>query len=369
MQVDSSQLVPGCILMRDILGKTNRPIIPMNTVLTEQHITILEKFMVPTVEVAAKLQTGERFTPTYISNETTEEKGKSQLKNITPAWRDQYSKAVKQYRRMFTGLQNGAMLDIAAIRKLVTPLLKRVTEIGSGVFTLDRDVTKQNYFYHHSVAVGVLAAYIAQKMGYSKQKQLQIGLAGLLANCGMAKLDIETIQKEDELTAVERTEVRNHPTYAYKWIRDDTTIHDKVKLAVLQHHERLDGSGYPLGLTKQNIHSYARIIAVCDSYHAIICERPYQQKQSPLQAMEEILSEGIVRLDQQVVRTLTGSLRNFLIGAHVRLSNQKLAEIVFIEEKHPTKPIVKLDATGEVISLKTNTTLVMEEIDLSCQEA
>ena len=117
----------------------------------------------------------------------------------------------------------------------------------------------------------------------------QIGLAGVLADSGMSRLNPNWLIKGTELTIQEFKEMKKHPTYSYQLVENITALTKAAKLAILQHHERLDGSGYPLGVKADKIHPYAKIIAIVDTYHAMTSERAYKPKKSPFKVMEEML--------------------------------------------------------------------------------
>src|SRR5699024_4779276 len=119
---------------------------------------------------------------------------------------------------------------------------------------------------HHGVSVAILSAYIDKKMGFSKDKCLQHGLSCFLCDISMAKIRPDIRFKTDVLNDAEYQEVKKHPIYSYRMIEQQPTVSHAAKLGILQHHERVDGSGYPLGLKKNKIHRFARIIAVCDIY-------------------------------------------------------------------------------------------------------
>ncbi|WP_099158961.1 HD-GYP domain-containing protein [Virgibacillus ndiopensis] len=360
MHIDPSQLVPGCVLISDVKGKTNRPIVPMNTVLSEKHITVLQKFLVETVDVSPKLINGEPFTPKVIHKK--ESIGKRKSKKEYNSLVDHYLDVVDRYRKVFESWQNSVPIDMPHVRQMLIPLLERVGMVGSDLFTLHHSVKKEDYYYHHSVSVAIFSAYLAKKMGYTKGEWLQIGLAGFLSDCGMARVDPAIVNKQGALTSSELNEIKKHPTYSYRLVEQIPTITQTVKLAILQHHERMDGSGYPLGLSRNKILTYARIIAVSDIYHAMICERHYKKKQSPFKVMEEIQKEQFSQLDHNVVQTFVSSLANFSIGTRVKLSNNYTGEIVFMEEKYPTRPMVRLDENDKIVILKNEPNLYIAEI-------
>ncbi|MBP1971063.1 HD-GYP domain-containing protein (c-di-GMP phosphodiesterase class II) [Virgibacillus natechei] len=359
MRVETSQLAAGCVLLNEVNGKSGQPIIPKNTVLTEEHIKVLRFFLVESVEISSKTVDGDPFIPKDPKQEESE-----QVKEIESSllFRDHFEYVVTTYKKLFKNWQNGMEIDMSQVRKIMIPLLERMDEIGSAVYTLHHYTTKKDYFYYHSVAVGILAAFIGRKMGYNKGEWIQLGLGGFLSDSGMVKMDPAILSKESSLTSDELDKIRKHPIYSYRLLDNISILSNKVKLAVLQHHERLDGSGYPLGLTQGKIHMYARIIAVCDMYHAMTSERLYKGNQSPFSVMEEMQKEQYSTLDTQVVMQFIKSLADFSIGTRVSLSNQATGEIVFIENKYPTRPMVKLDATNDIISLKDKLDLYIEQV-------
>jgi HD-GYP domain-containing protein (c-di-GMP phosphodiesterase class II) len=363
MRVSPSQLVAGCILLRDVMGKTNRPIIPHKTVLTEEHITILHRFLVNQVEVSERLENGAIYRPgEKVEQEPVEEnitETNPQVSTLT--FKDHYIYVVESYKKLFDSWKNNIPINNLEIRNLILPLLERMDEITSAVYTLHHFATKQDYFYHHSVSVSILSAFLGKKMGYPKGEWFQIGLAGLLSDAGMAKLGDFAFHKEGTLTNEEKLEIRQHPTFSYRMVEHITSIPYTVKLAVLQHHERIDGSGYPLGISNEKIHRYARIIAVSDIYHAMTCERSYRKKQSPFKVIEELQKDQFSKIDPRVVQVFVGAIANFSIGTKVLLSNDQVGEIVFIEQNNPTRPIVRME-NGEIITLSNNLSLFIDEI-------
>lgn len=360
MHVAPMQLIPGCVLIEDVKGKTNRPLIPKDTVITEEHINVLQKFLVESVNVSKRLNEGEAFIPKAIQDEKKTQPVESTVKGLSFA--EHYQYVTQGYKKAFNQWQNGIAINMPAIRKLIIPLLERVESIGAAVYTLYHYVTKSGYIYDHAVAVAMLSAYLGKKMGYLKGEWQQIGLAGLLIDCGMARIDPSIIIKRSPLTEMEFNEVKKHPAYSYRMVEHTRTITQPVKLAVLQHHERMDGSGYPLGISRDKIHMYAKIVSVCDMYHAMTCERFYKDKQSPFKVIEEIHKEQFSKLDPQVVNLFIKGLSDYSIGTRIRLSNNETGEIVFVDSKNPSRPMVKMESNKEIIALQNKPDLFINEI-------
>ncbi|MFD1850981.1 HD-GYP domain-containing protein [Oceanobacillus bengalensis] len=363
MRVKPSQLVPGNVLLKEVLGKSNKPIITRKTVLDDIHIEFLERFLIESVDVSAHLSNGDTYEPKKVDAK------KEQLKKIKAAERkqtfeEQFYQVVKGYKQLFSTWKSGIPIDMANLRKLIIPLLERTDDIDKAVYTLHQYTTKNDYIYCHSIAVSILSSYLGRKLGYEKGEWLQIGIAGLLSDVGMAKINSEIVYKTGPLASYELNEVRKHPTYSYRLIENIPTITQAVKLAVLQHHERIDGSGYPLGITMKKIHPYARIIGISDTYHAMTSERVYKKGLSPFKVIEEMKKVQFTKFDSQIVSKFISSLTNFSIGTKVKLSNGKTGEIVFIEPSELTRPIVRMDGSGEIIALQNEQDVYINELIL-----
>ncbi|MDL4840919.1 HD-GYP domain-containing protein [Aquibacillus rhizosphaerae] len=364
MWVHPKQLVPGCRIVTDVMGKTNRPIVPKNIVLDEVHIQVLQDFLVMNVEVSPRLANGVPFVPRELTKEEIEEnkKDKSSNKNkIALSFDDQYLEAVQRYKQLFLNWQSGSAVNMRQVRDIIVPLLERIDEVGLDLFLLHQYASKQDYFYHHGIAMGLISGFLAKKKGFKKE-WVQVGLAGFLADSGMSKVSISLFNKSETLSLPEYEEIKKHPTYSYRFVEKVPSLSVGVKLAILQHHERLDGSGYPLGVDKSKIHPYACILAVSDSYHAMTSERVYQKKQSPFKVIEEMMLDQFDKFDHEVLRVFVDSLANFSTGTKVLLSNQKKAEIVFIDSKQMTRPMVRLENSNEIFSLMDRRSIYIEEI-------
>lgn len=361
MRVHPSQLVPGCMVLKDVRGHTNHPIIEKNTVIKPVHITVLHKFLVKEIEVGPKLASGEVFSPEeYIEDE--EDQDQNAVTSEMTSFANRYLEAVKSYKSMFQNWQAGSSIDIAKVRNTIVPLINQALQDKSQVFTLHHYSTKENYFYHHSVAVSLLSSIIAQQLNFSSGEVIQIGLTGFLSDAGMSKIEERILKKKGTLTENEFEEVKKHPTYSYRLLEKIPILKNEVRIGVLQHHERRDGTGYPIGLPEDRLHPYGKIVAVSDMYHAMTSERPYKTKKSPFKVIEEMLQDQFGKFDHRVVQAFIDSITNFTTGTKVKLSNNQEGEIVFIESKTPTRPMVRLFHNDEIIHLKQYRNIHIEEI-------
>jgi HD-GYP domain-containing protein (c-di-GMP phosphodiesterase class II) len=358
MKIHITQLREGCILSADVTSVTNKPIIPKKTIIRKQHIDILHAFLINEIQVEPTLVTGKPFLP----NESKEDTVQENQVDLNMLFSSHYLKIVQEYKGMFSSWQSGSPIDIVKVRKFFIPLLERSILAPSDIFMLHHYSSKEDYLFHHSVTVGLLSGFLGKKLNYEKGEWIQIAIAGLLSDCGMAKVSPKILEKQTALLPEEYNEIRYHPTHGYKMLQNLPVIREGVKLGVFQHHERTDGSGYPLGITGEKIHPFGKIIAVADVFHAMTSERTYRTKQSPFKVLELILQDSFGQFDIPVTQALTSGLANFSIGTKVRLSDNQTGEIVFVESKSPTRPMVKLDINDEFIQLSNRRDLFIEEI-------
>lgn len=363
MRVKIKGLIEGCILSQDVYGMTSTPIMKRNTVLTNELIEILQLFLIPSVEVNSILVTGTPFQPSedlvenerLLSNHSSN--GLEERDFVTL-----FLVATREYKRHFQLWQSGLPIDISQLRGILIPLLDVALQKSSEIFYLHHLSTKEEYLYQHSLAVGILCGFIAKRLNYSQGNIVQAALAGFLADCGLAKVRPGILQKDTALTSEEFNEIKNHTKYSYLLVQHVSSLKEGTKVAIFQHHERLDGSGYPIALTDPKIHDVAKIIAVADTYHAMTSERIYRKKQSPFKVLESMRQDQFGQFDVQILRALCSGIINFSKGSKVKLSNGQLGEVLFISDKSPTRPLVKLDETSEMINLESNRELYIEEI-------
>lgn len=354
MLVKTEQLVEGCILAKEVKSLTTKPIMTKRTVLTSQHIEILELFLIDEVEIEAFLSNGQPFNPQLLP--VREEKPKED------SFLQMYFKATQSYKRLYQTWQSGAPIDYAEVRKAIIPMIEKSLVFPQEVFSVYHYTNEEEYVFHHSVAVAIIAASIAKSMGFKKKDIIQVGIAGFLMDCGMSRIDQKILKNVAVLKKEEFDQIKEHPIFSYQMVSKQPVIQDEIKLAVLQHHERYDKSGYPFGLSEDKIHDYTKILAVADVFHAMTSPRKYRSKQSPFKVIEQLKHETFGKYDLAVVQALTNSVCRISVGAKLRLSNRKIVNVVFIDPATPTRPMVRVEDSEQFISLNQELDLFVEEI-------
>jgi HD-GYP domain-containing protein (c-di-GMP phosphodiesterase class II) len=361
LRVNVDNLIDGCILSDDVLSRTNRPIMVKKTVLSGHMIEVLKAFQVKEVEIEKTLVSGIPFEGPAIASDKKSASGASSLSSELTSI-DLFLRAKQDFKKEFRSWQSGLQIDVSKVRAIIVPLIEQADINSSDIFHLHHYTTKNEYLYDHPLAVGIISAFIAQKLNYNKGDVTQIALAGCLSDCGMARVRQSVLNKNTTLTLEEYEEIKQHPTFSYQMIKNSPLLKDAAKIAILHHHERMDGSGYPFGEKAGRIHPYAKILSVADIFHAMTSERLYKPKHSPFKVLEMINEELFGEFDIAALKALSSAIMTFSIGSKIRLSDGQTAEIIFAEEKNPVRPLVRLEETNEILALEKYRHLHIEEV-------
>ena len=351
MFVHPNQLVEKCLIVSDIYGPSNYPIIKKDTVITATHIKVLKSFLIDLVEVDPNLVNGQPFKPNQVIKveEKPIKKRKATMINQSPFF-EHYQSVVSEYEKLFLQWQSGSPLDINKVRQIILPLLERVDQHQGLIFLLGKYTTKDKYLYQHSVAASLLSTILAKRLGFERES-IQIGIAAFIADSGMSKINQRILNLSRKLTHAELKEIKKHTTYSYRLIEKNAALTRSAKLTVLQHHERVDGKGYPLGLPKERINPYAMIIAIADAFHAMTSNRLYQERVSFFEAIIEMKKLASKQFDERYLKVFTTCLEDALLDRKVYLSNEQSGTIVALRFTNIPEVIIQVDNTYEIISL------------------
>lgn len=199
-----------------------------------------------------------------------------------------------------------------------------------------------DYTYKHSVNVSVLSTVIGMGMNLREAELVDLCAAALLHDLGKLNIAPEVINKPGFLTSEEYELIKTHSRLSYDLIKDKWNIAATTKAAVLEHHENEDGSGYPLGLSNEDIHRYAKIIHVADVYDALTTKRPYKKAYSIPEAMEYLMGSCGRLFDKQIVEAFMDYVPIYPKGVTISLSDGQEGIVVENSRFRTLRPIVRL---------------------------
>lgn len=198
------------------------------------------------------------------------------------------------------------------------------------------------FVLHHGVNVAVYAIKLAKHLGFSLEKQIEIGLAGLLHDVGTVAIPDEVIYKQKKLNEKEIKLFKGRPIYSAKIL--NAFGHDYAYLAecAAQVHERIDGSGYPQGVHGNEINAYAKIIGLLDVWEALIHSRPQRDKLVPFTAVKEIINTSKNRFEKKYLKALLNTFTVFPLYSYVRLNSDAIGKVIETYPDQPMRPKVRI---------------------------
>ena len=210
--------------------------------------------------------------------------------------------------------------------------------------------TSDEYTFKHSVDVATIAMILAKQQGLPKQDIYEIGVSGLLHDVGKTQIPLEILNKPGRLDDNEFAVMKQHSVFGYHMIKNKGEFSEQICLGVLQHHEKINGSGYPLGCNASQISSYAKILSVADIYDALVTERPYKKAFSQRDAVEMIMSMT-EELDMTAMKSFLESMILYPVDTIVELSNGEKAKVVKNNPHYILRPTVVGIISGKIYDL------------------
>lgn len=222
-------------------------------------------------------------------------------------------------------------------------IIDEITHSNNILGRLRQIEQSDDYTFQHSLNVCMLSAMLGKWLGYTDVELKQLTISGLFHDIGKLKISKDIIEKPSKLNEMEFNIVKKHTVYGYNILRETVGISQSVAFGALQHHEREDGSGYPLRLKSNKIHEFGKIIAICDIFDAMTSKRIYKDKESPFRVAELIAENRFGVLDARISTVFLNNISKFYIGNVVMLSNGVIGEIVYVNKNIPTRPVIKVE--------------------------
>lgn len=264
------------------------------------------------------------------------QKNEADLKAI----KETYKNVLTELKELLNELAVGSKVNYDKCIGISKTLVGSIKESSLIIKCLIEIKAFDEYTYSHCVNVALYSLLIAKWLDLPEAQIQEVIQAGLLHDLGKVKIPSEILNKEGKLTPEEFDVIKKHCMYGYDLIKDIINISDNVKSAVLLHHERVNGSGYPFGLHDNAISLYAKIISVADVYDAMTQNRVYKSKASPFDVFEMFLSGWMQRFDSTVLNTFLKNIPSYYIGAEVLLSNGEIGQIVYIPPQNIISPVI-----------------------------
>lgn len=335
-RVRTSELIPGMITAEDVFNYNGQMILPKGLTLTDRAITRLEFYSILSVRVK------DAESDNYIDDDP----------GMTRSQRIQASEEFKKFHENFDenlkSFKNSIneIVDMNAnidTDTLLTNTLAILSEATSSYQAFDMLHNMRQYddlTFAHSMNVALICNIFSQWLNWSEQDQNLLTLCGLLHDIGKLKIPDSIIKKPDRLTDDEYKVIKTHTVEGFHILKNKN-INAHIMNSALMHHEKCDGTGYPLGLTADKIDRFAKAVAIADVYDAMTSARIYRGPMCPFRVIEIFEAEGFQKYDPEFIITFLENIVITYLHNNVLLSNKEIATIVFINKQRLSKPLVK----------------------------
>ena len=228
------------------------------------------------------------------------------------------------------------------------------------ILALHQDDWRQ-YVTQHPVNVAVFAIKMADHLSFSKDIQVEIGMAGLLHDVGMAAVPDKILYKQGKLNDAEIKIFRQRPNLSSKILRTLDPKYAYLAECAVQVYERIDGSGYPRGLKADEMHEYAQIIGLLDMYESLIHSRPQRAKHTPFAAVKEIINTSKKHFRREYLKALLSIFTAFPIHSYVKLNSDAIGKVIETYPDQPMRPKIQIIYDSQKRKLLTEKIVALPE--------
>ena len=271
--------------------------------------------------------------------------------------------ATRKIKEIFESCRYLTKLDLDAIADLATSLLNRVSSLDSSAFKLHDLKQHDDYTYYHSVNVCVLGTTIFRDQIHNEQELIELGIGLLLHDIGKSKIDLKILNKPARLNDEEFTMMKRHVMYGYNLVKNNNEISPLAKDLILNHHERVNRTGYSRGLGEIDLSFFDMLAAICDVFDAITTDRVYQKRMDIHRAVSVLVRGAATQFQTRLVNAFLRGIGRFPVGTFVLLSNGEIGIVSKVHHDALSLPVIKVifDAGGTRLTEPTTLDLYEQQ--------
>jgi putative nucleotidyltransferase with HDIG domain len=241
----------------------------------------------------------------------------------------------------------GRQIETEKIQCTVHEMVESVFRNQDALLSLGRIRKTDEYTYYHSISVCALMVSFAKQMGFDQRLVEEIGIGAMLHDIGKMKIPIEILHKTDKLTEEEYEIIKKHVIFGKDILESTRGIAEASILMCAEHHERVDGTGYPEKLSGDEISVFGQMSAIVDVYDAMTSDRCYQKKMNPSEVLRKLFEWSKFHFNRNLVQRFIRCIGIYPIGTLVRLESGMLAVVINHGEKDILKPTVRVIFNSE----------------------
>ncbi len=331
----------GTLIAKDIYNDKNSILLKKGVQLTESLVKKIESNGVFTIYI----------DDGYSNNEIAEVIRPELKRKAISAIKDTFSSISKMNKKALASedLHFREKLKAKSMEKYVQSLKsvsERIIEELSSNHTLMINLVDikniDNYTYDHSLNVAILSAIMGIEMKLTRTEIYKLFMGALLHDIGKAFISSDIIKKQGTLDEKEAELMMMHPTLGYDYLKESYGLDATSKIIALQHHEKIDGTGYPKHAEGDQIHKFARIVAIANVYDEMTSDTPYSRAIPPNEAIEYIMANCGTQFDFDLASVFVRKIIPFPEGTIVNLSTGKIGIVESVVSDFPLRPVVKI---------------------------
>lgn len=251
-------------------------------------------------------------------------------------------------------------IDVKKVKYVANKILNELLADDYILYNLTEIKSVDDYTFEHSVNVCVLSLITGIGLGFDIQRLRELGVGAMMHDIGKLCIPRKILKKPSQLTVEEFEEIKKHTVLGYELLRKSNQVSMISAYIAFGHHERYDGSGYPLQLKGDNIQICARVVAIADVYDALTSDRVYRKKLRTNEVYEYITTLGANHFDPSVIESFVKYVSVYPVGTGVLLNTKERGIVVRDNKIAPTRPVVRI-----VYNEKMQKQSIYKEIDLS----
>ncbi|MBI2380924.1 MAG: HD-GYP domain-containing protein [Gammaproteobacteria bacterium] len=251
-----------------------------------------------------------------------------------------HERTSKLVKSMLDDIRFGALINTTALKEQVNECVESIIRNPDAMLWLTQLRNKDSHSGEHALNACILAVVFGRYLGLPKDELEKLGLCGLLHDVGKTQVPDHILRKPGALTADEMAEMKKHTIHGRNILMATSDMYYGAVDVAYTHHERMDGSGYPRGLTGSQISPYSRMLAVIDTYSDLISPQIYRKELTAFEALKIINKDKASKFDEQLVKHFVAMVGVFPVGSIVELSNGEVGIVIATNRKHLTQPRV-----------------------------
>ncbi len=267
---------------------------------------------------------------------------------------------VKKVKRIMDDVRMGRQIESVKIEEEVDNIIESVFRNADALMGLARIRNANDFLYNHSLSVCVMSISFGKYLGFDEKVLREVGVGAILHDIGATKVPQHIVNKKSALSEMEYEKIKEHVQYGRILLEQTQGISEISILTAYQHHERIDGSGYPLGLKGDEISIYGQVIGIVDVYDALTTKRSYRNKIQPTDALRMLYEWRGSKFESELVQKFVRSVGIYPVGTLVSLDSDLLGVVISLSDENLLQPVIRI-----VYDTKNDKMVVPYEVDLS----